>query len=532
MFCHAYGAPVSQDIFDPLLKELVRRSGYMGDQTHLEILLEEIGDRFHDQEKWGVHFEKDERGRIKLDTIRGQKTKAFALAPGRHVIETLAQEARRRGVVLVDRVTITDLLTSDGNHPTQGHVVGAVGFHTRTGQFTVFRSRATVVTTGGISAKLHTGYMDNVTGDGYALAFRAGAEIGGMEFSPTFAFTIWNRKFSTGGTGQFQHGGSRLVNRLGEEFLLKHPAASKESIAFVEQGDMGDLCRAITIEYLEGRGPVYFDLRAWNQEKIDKMWKVLPFTMMAFEDAGVNIAEQLVETTPMPVQYGMNGQSGLKVSILGESTIGGLYAAGAACMNYGSGIITQASSAVGGHRAGENAAMWARDTESVDINQDQVLRLREAAFSPLQTENGIAPGQLYASVNRVTTALGAGLFKHEKRIKEALAEIRRTASEDLPRLKADDIHQLVKANEARSFTLLMELYNISALERKESRGVHYREDYPYTDNRDWRKWILLKSNGRGGVEMKTEPVSLGRSAIMPEALSRVPSPIQYKIEKS
>jgi len=529
MFCHAFGAPLSEDVFEPLLKEIVQRSGYLGDQTYLEILLKEISERFRDMERWGVVFEKDEKGNLKRDTIRGQKIKVAALAPGKHVIETLAREARRRGVEFVERVAITDLLTSDGNHPTQGHVVGAVGLHTRTGQFTVFRSRATVVTTGGISAKLHTGYMDNVTGDGYAMAFRAGAEIGGMEFSPTFAFSIWNRKFSTGGTGQFQHGGTRLVNRLGEEFLRQYPAASKELVAFENQGDQADLCRAITVECLEGRGPVYFDMRAWSQEKIHKMRKVLPFTMMAFDEAGVNIKEQMVETTPMPVQYGTIGQSGAKVNTLGESTVTGLYAAGAACMNFGGGVLTQASSAVGGYRAGENAARQAGNTRLGDICQEQVQRLRESTFSPLQRKDGVTPGQLYYSVNRVITAVGASLFKHEERIKNALREIRRIANEDLPRVKADDIHQLVKANEAKSFTLLMELYNISSLERKESRGVHYREDYPYTDNLDWRKWILLKNSGQGVVRLKIEPVPLGCHAIEPEVLSKAPSPVPYRM---
>ena len=80
-------------------------------------------------------------------------------------------------------------------------------------------------------------------------------------------------------------------------------------------------------------------------------------------------------------------------------------------------------------------------------------------------------------------------------------------------MKAVDIHGLVKATEARNFVLLMELYNVAALERKESRIIHYREDYPYTDDRDWRKWILVRTDGKGGVRVKIEQVTLGCSAI-------------------
>ena len=212
IYCHAYGAPVPDDAFERRIEEMVRQSGYLGDQSWFEIYLREIGERQRDMEKWGVLFEKDEQGNLKRDEIRGMGPKFMALAYGKQVIEATAQYARSAGVKVVERVAVTDVLTSDGNYPTEGHVVGAVGIDTRTGQFIVFRSKAVVITTGMISGKLHRVWMDNVTGDGHAMAFRAGAEIGGMEFSASL-FGVWNRKFTTGGQGQFQYGGTKLVNR-------------------------------------------------------------------------------------------------------------------------------------------------------------------------------------------------------------------------------------------------------------------------------------------------------------------------------
>ncbi len=531
MFCHAYGASVPEDVFEPLLEEIVERSAYLADQSWFEIFLKEAGDRVSDMEKWGVIFEKDEKGNLKLDAIRGQRIKCCVLAEGKQLIEAMAKEALRRGVKFVERVAVTDLLTSDGKHPTEGHVIGVVGIHTRTGQFVVFKSGAVVIASGSMSPKLHYAYMDNITGDGYAMAFRAGADIAGMEFAPVYTFNTWNRKFSTGGQGQFQHEGAKLVNRLGEEFLRKYPTAAKDRIAFEGHDDFGELCRAMAVENLEGRGPVYFDLRGWSQEKLDRIRKVLPFTMMAFDEAGVNMKEQLVETTPVCSTYATGCESGIRVNTLGGSTIGGLYAAGAACM-YGKGPLPQGLSAVGGYRAGENAARWARDTESADIYREQAESLKQAVFSPLQRKNGIAPEQVYYSVNKVVIPWEASLFKQEKRIKEVLAEIRRIARDDLPKMKANDIHELVKATEATNFVMLMELVNIAALERKESRTGHYREDYPYQDDRDWLKWILLKNDGKGGVQLKIEPVPLGCYAIMPDSLSRKPSPVQFKMDRS
>ena len=112
-----------------------------------------------------------------------------------------------------------------------------------------------------------------------------------------------------------------------------------------------------------------------------------------------------------------------------------------------------------------------------------------------------------------------------------MAGIKAIADEELPRVKAEDVHQLVKAAEARNYVLLMEVYNVAARERKESRMVHYREDYPFTDDEDWRKLVLLGSDGKGNINVRIEPVSLGCSAILPDHLMKKPVPVAFKMEK-
>jgi len=527
---HAYGAPASEDDFQNRLKEMVQRSAYLGDQAWFELMLREVGARISDMERWGVLFERDEQGNLKGDAIRGQSKGFVVLARGKQVIEAIAHEALRRRVHFVERVAVTDLLTSDGAHPTQGHVVGAVGIHTRTGKFVMFRSKAVVIATGLLSPKLHFFAMDNITGDGYAMAFRAGAEITGLEFSPQ-TFCVWNRKFTRSGVGQFQHGGAMLLNRLGEEFLYRYEGASREFIGFEGHFDQGAVCRAIAVENREGRGPCYFDCRAWDREKIDRMRKVLPLTMQAFDEpgVGVDLIKDPVEATPLALIYGTSCQSGIRINTIGETVLGGLYAAGAAAY-YGGGPSPQTLGAVGGYRAGENAARWTREMEFSDAILPQAESLKETLFLPLKRKDGVPPDQIYDSVNRVVTPWEASLFKNERRIRDVLARIRQIAREDLPRVTATDVHELVKAAESRNFVLLMELYNLAALERKESRMIHYREDYPYTDDRDWRKWILLKNDGNGGIQVRIEPVPLGCSAIMPDRLTRKPAPVPYRFD--
>jgi succinate dehydrogenase / fumarate reductase flavoprotein subunit len=527
---HAYGSPASDGDYGKRLEELVRRSAYLGDQSWFEVVLKETGDRLKDMEQWGVLFERDEQGNYKGDAIRGQSKGSVVLAHGRQVIESIAREALRRGVRFVERVAVTDLLTSDGAHPTGGHVAGAVGVHTRTGRFAVFRSKAVVITTGLLSPKLHFFAMDNITGDGYAMAFRAGAEITGLEFGAQ-NFCVWNRKFTFSGVGQFQHGGARLLNRLGEEFLYKYEGASREFIGFEGHFDQGALCRAIAVENREGRGPCYFDCRAWDREKLDRLRKVLPLTMKAFDEpgVGVDLTKTPVEAIPLPLIYGTSCQSGIRINTIGETILGGLYAAGAAAF-YGGGPSPQTVGAVAGYRAGEHAARWTREMEFSDAILPQAEALKEALLLPLKRKDGVLPDQIYDSVNRLVTPWEASLFKNERRIREVIARIRQIARDDLPRVWATDVHELVKAAESRNFVLLMELYNVAALERKESRMAHYREDYPYTDDRHWRKWILLKSSGNSRIQVKIEPVPLGCSAIMPDRLTRKPAPVSYRLD--
>lgn len=527
VFCHGYLSPLTGEMKEPAVRDMIERSTFLADQEWIKILVEENNDRVMEMEQWGAIFKKDERKSFKADQwTRGWKVRAWALAEGKQVMEVLRKQALKRGVDLAERFMITDLLTSDGRYPTGGRVVGAVGLNTRSGQFQVYRAKSVIITTGGASAKLHLGYADNVTGDGQAMAFRAGAELGGMELSPSNYFGVWNRRFCTGGQGQFQIEGARLVNRLGEEFLNKYEACAREFIGFQGQTDYGDLCRAMAIEIIEGRGPVFFDMRNWSQEKIEKMRQVLPFTMVAFDKAGVDLNKEIVESTPVVGLYCMSTQSGLKINRYGETNVAGLYAAGAASM-VARAAMPQSLCIVCGYRAGEDSGKKAREADFHPVDQEQIEELKENIFAPLHRDNGVTPDDIYYSVNRAVTPFSVNLFKEEKRMLSVVEKIRMISREELPEMKAEDIHELVKANEARNFVLLMELLFLSALHRQESRLTHYREEHPYRDDRNWIKNIICRYNHDGGIEISIEPVDLSYHRPANPMIS--PSPVKYTL---
>ena len=151
-------------------------------------------------------------------------------------------------------------------------------------------------------------------------------------------------------------------------------------------------------------------------------------------------------------------------------------------------------------------------------------------FAPLGRA-GPSPRDIYLAVNKATIPAESGFFKHERRIEDTLAEIKRVQEEELPRIGARDVHELVKANEARSFALVAEAVYRCALERKESRLGHYREEFPYRDDIDWLKWSIIKG-GREGMEVRFEPVPMEEYPIKLEKRSRIPAPVEFSWEKA
>lgn len=529
VFCHTTLAPVPEGEFPAWKEEFVERGGYLADEAWIDLVLRKNSQCLSDMETWGVSFVRDDKGKLRTEAIRGQKVTRCCLYTGRQMMEKMRQHALEKGVELVERVMVCELLTSDGRHPTAGGVAGALGLHTRTGEIVVFRSPAVVIAAGPISPKLHCLYIDNVTGDGRAMAFRAGAELAGMEFAPNPGFSVWDRRLSTGGQQQFLMHGARIVNRLGERIMEKYKEAGVKNPEFEGNIEFGDVCRAMAIEILEGRGPVFFDMTGWSQDNIEKMRRVLPATMKAFEEAGIDLSRQPVESTPIIQSYASSSGSGIRIDARGESNIPGLYAAGASAMA-GPNIVAQAFCNVTGYQAGEYAGKRGREGHSGQIDGGQVEKLKREILAPLARGQGISPDELYLMANQAVLPYASSLFKNEARIKETLEEIRKLLTEESPRLKAKDTHELVKANEGRNFLQLMELVQLSALERRESRFNHYREDYPYEDNENWLKWVIVKNNGRGGVEVRTEPRK--GQTFKPAGPLKKLSRIQYSLGKA
>jgi len=525
---HGVQAPLEENEILTAMKELVEGSVFLADQDRLSILLREMGLRFKEMVDWGVPFERDADGKLHTQHRMGLKTNRMAFVNGRQMMREMKAKALAGGVWFLERAMITDLLTSDGYHPSQGRIVGAVGFNTITGGFIIIKAKAVVITTGLIGAKQHLSYVDGLTGDGTAMALRVGAELENMELSQSAAFSLWERSFSTGGQAEYMRAGAKVVNSLGEDIILKYAPDKVEPFL-----SKLNICFAAVKEILEGRGPIYMDMRNLTDKDVALLRNVLPSAMRAFDEAGVDIQKQQVEITPAVHHWGTGG--GIKISPDGETNIPGLYAAGCAShnsANYVSGAgQPQAYNFFSGYRAGERAGRMAAATGNAAIERKQVELFMDSVFAPLSRAAGPSPGDLYLAVNSATVPAEYSFFKQELRIKRVIEELQRLQAEELPVVRAHDIHELVKANEVRNTIPVLEAIFRCSLERKESRHAHFREEYPYRDDINWLKWVIIRKDSRGFV-IRHEDIPVDRYPIRPDRREIVPGLIGFALGQS
>ncbi len=524
-FIHGILAPVPEENLYLSMKEIVEEGEYACIQSRLEQVLREHGERIRQMENWGVPFLRDSSGRLYSRKGKKHVVNRAIYAEGIPLLEKMKEHALKIGVEFIERVMITDLLTSDGQHPTEGRVMGAVGIHTRTGQFQVFKAKAVVLTSGGASARLHIGQIDNLAGDGMAIALRAGAELSGMEFGQMPFFPIVEKKFTCLPPGALTTYEAELFNRLGERIPQKYfPGRTTQMLNRMQIGQI------MAKENLEGRGPVYIDLSHWSDETIERLRRLLPQDWAGLDEHGFNIRKQRLEAdTIVPVWYS-NEDGGVRTDLDGSSSVSGLFAAGS-CAHDGvnpadSSGTTQAGCYGAGYKAGQSAGKLALDTGEVKINSDQVKLLRKETFLPLGRSSGPTSEDIYLAVNKATIPAQFSYFKHERRIRYTLAELKRVQEEMIPRVTARDIHELVKANEARNFVSTLEAAYKCALERKESRRFHYREEYPYRDDIEWLKWVIIKRS-KDGMTTRFDPIPIDDYPIKLDKRTRIPAAVQF-----
>lgn len=509
--------PFPTDDLDAWRKEIVLRGEYMADQDVVDAILQEQPARIQDMEDWGLTYERDEKGNLlRVGGLGGITTQTVAVS-SQEMMEVLRRRMEKVGVNIMDRVFISGLLTSDGVYPTRGVVTGGYGFNTRTGEPYVINAAATVLACGGV------GYY-YFTGDGFAMGYRAGAELWGMEFTRTMDRMSFQDKYSDLHLITFQRLGMRLYNRLGERFMERYYPEQKENTTRQQ------MAFAVIMENLEGRGPVYADLTHLNEDSLNKL-RTLPSTaprVQAFERDGLDFAKQRMR---FDVNSGfINAESGgLRHDQFGQTTLPALYVAGETggmpANGAGTVPLKLASCCVEGYRAGESAAQYALETGRKAINNQQVRILETETFAPIKREKGTLPEDLMERVYEYLRPAMVSIFRSDKSLRALLSE-QEGWSQEANMFKARDWHELIKANQKKNYITCLDLVFRSSLERQETRGMNIRRDYPYRDDANWMKHVILKLES-DGPRITYWPLPIDRYPVKPERFEKVPSKIPW-----
>jgi len=526
--------------------DTMRGGQYVNNWRMAEIHAKEAPDRVRELEAWGAVFDRTNDGKILQRNFGGHRYPRLAHVgdrSGLELIRTLQDHGIHQGIEVYMEVTVVSLL-KDGDR-----VVGCVAYEREHGRFRIFRAKAVVLATGGIGrAYKITSNSWEGTGDGHALAYDAGAELIDMEFiqfHPTgmvWPPSVRGILVTEGVRGE----GGILKNNEGRRFMFDDiPDNYKEQTADTPEegwryvtGDKNarrppelltrdHVARCIVREVKEGRGSphggVYLDI-AWIKEKIENapehIKKKLPSMYHQFKQlANLDITTEPMEVGPT-THYVMGG---IRVDANTQaSTVPGLFAAGecAAGINGANRLGGNSLSdlIVFGKRAGEYAAVFAKENGHGAIDERQVGQIVRTALAPFDRGGGENPYTIQNDLQEMMQSL-VGIVRHHDEMIEALNGIdmlrNRSARVFVPGNidfnpgwhTALDLHNLLTVSEA---------ITRAALERKESRGGQYRDDFPAKDPEYAKFNFTLIKTADGSMKIKRVPIPE-----MPDELKQV-----------
>lgn len=474
-------------------KEDTMRGGHFINNPRLvEVMAQGGAQQVYDLERFGVHFVKME-GAYRVGQVPGHiypRHVACVERIGAGLSLPLRRHALDKGASYLEGAIVTQLLKKDGT------VTGAVGVD-ETGQAYCLRAKATILATGGLGQIYQrTNNALEATGDGYALAYEAGAPLQDMEFVQFYP-TCFQRRGAILGLVLYEYlvfmGGAAIRNSLGQDILevygLRDPLKMTRD----------RLAQAIMREVKAGRsynGLAHLDLTSIAEPRRERYRAALP--------KGASYEQGTVPVTP-GVHYTMGG---IQINERTETPVDGLYAAGEVC-----GGIQGANRLAGnaltdcfvfGAIAGERAAQRAKTAPKPEIDssavKEELARLQDW-LNKVGTEK--VP-DLLASLKK-TMWDKVGVLREEADLVTGLSELA-ALRQALGKASADSPKEWLQALRLDKMLTVSEMVARSALMRQESRGAHYRSDHPEERNPAWLCNIVVRQKGTK-MELATSPIS-------------------------
>lgn len=494
------GAP--EDSYEKFFNDIVTQGFYLNNQKLVDQYVRSAPARLKELLDWGI--------KIFFSEERAVFTSGIAL------MDVLFQKARAVGVDMLEDTMLLDLITHEGK------IVGGLGVDIRTGEFIRIKSKAVVIATGGWHRAFwpNTGMRD-LSGEGIAMSHRAGADIGNMEFvtfccNVLFSPPIWRGSIATYIMGLLC--GGELTNSKGETFLGKYDPFTVEKGTTMEW-NKSFLSFASMKEVREGKGShnggVYYGVGKIPWETYEKIalsmfpnWKYKAMDLS-------ELAKMLKNREPVEVGPAVEYfDGGIVINEKFETTVEGLYAAGECTLGpFGANRVCSAITEmlVHGNDAGQNAGKYTQRVKESPLDTRALKALEEKAELPLVRHGGLQPAQVMRRIQKMAHE-HLGPIRDPKELATFIQFLNRTKQDELPNLATSSKSRVynkewIDALELGNIIHLLEAAAQSALFRTESRGVHYREDSPQTDNDNWLKEIIIHYQ-EGSFNLSWRPITV------------------------
>ncbi|WP_199541121.1 fumarate reductase/succinate dehydrogenase flavoprotein subunit [Paraburkholderia kururiensis] len=448
-------------------------------------------------DRWGVRFEKDATGDYAVKKVHHMGSYVLPMPEGHDIKKVLYRQLKRARVAITNRIVATRLLTDS-----HGNVCGVLGFDCRTADFYVVRAKAVILCCGaagrlGLPASGYLmGTYENPTnaGDGYAMAWHAGAALSNLEcFQINPLIKDYNGPACAYVTGPL---GGFTANSKGERFIECDYWSGQMMWEFYQ-------------ELQSGNGPVFLKLDHLAEETIQTIEQILhtnerPSRGRFHAGRGTDYRQQMVEMHISEIGFcSGHSASGVRVNEHAQTSVPGLYAAGdmaAVPHNYMLGAFTY------GWFAGQHAADYVVGRSHAPLDETQIAAERARIYAPLERESGLAPAQVEYKLRRMVN----DYLQPPKVTRKMEIGLARFAAivDDIDAIKAQNAHELMRAAEVRAIRDCAEMAARASLFRTESRWglYHHRVDFPQRDDHDWFCHTELYKNERGEMACRKRPV--------------------------
>lgn len=469
---------------------------YINNREWNKITLEESYARYLDLISFGVKFFEKNGQPIRAPHPHGAASEVILWGMdhekrGLDRGTALRRAVEARGIKIMDRVMITDLIKRDKT------VIGALGFSVDSPDLYIVKAKATVICTGASGLKAPGWPNHFLSGDGDAMAYRVGADITGKEFYDTH-FTIaeypyygsWPRPET--GKEHYEHIMTLIKNRsaTGSAFVIRNAEGKIVPI----RGKGWLMTYELEWEAHYGRAPLFADFEFMPTSY---GWPTMKAEVIGGASSGMT-AHAIAGAVPSNTKCAIKHLQGLYA---GGDSLGTMHC-GAHYSGFGFALIF---AAVSGARAGEGAAEYALRAEEPVIDEKSLSMLKDATLAPLERKGGFSPRWVTSVLQHLLIPYFILRIKHEKRMKAALSLVEFIRDDLIPKLKANDLHELRLAHETKNMVLNAEMMLKASLFRTESRGCHYREDHPRREDPTWLAWVRIRKEGEK-MKVWKEPI--------------------------